>query len=254
MILAGQELVAGGGGMRTGKQGDGAVVIVDAGCHSVLRGQIDRLLGLENAAQIGQIRVDHGDGLLFQQILEALGQVNVLAGADRRRAGILESAELVGVEPRHHVFVPGQVVLIQSPRELDKGLDGKVAVVVRGDRNFIADNTAHRFTVVRQPIQCFVGEERRGEQVLAVGVIGAHRDLWVLAARRRSAMPLRTGRLAVGSGAGRVYIPTVLPCLAGDLVHPAGPQVHLAEGPAGRDPFLQMLPIVSPVGLLVVSQ
>ena len=162
--------------MPTGKHGDGAVVVVDAGCHSVLRGQIDGLLGLENTAEIGQIRVDDGDGLLFEQVPEALGQVNILAGADGRGAGILESPEVVGVEPRHHVFVPGQVVLIQSARELDKGLDGKVTVVIRGDRNFIANNTAHGFTVVRQPIQCFVGEERRGEQVLAVGVIVAHRD------------------------------------------------------------------------------
>jgi len=86
---------------------------------SVLRRQIDGLLGLENTAEIGQVRVDDGDRLLLQQVPEALSQVHVLAGADGRRAGILEPAELVGVEPRHHIFVPSQVVLIQSPCELE---------------------------------------------------------------------------------------------------------------------------------------
>src|SRR5664280_1105532 len=35
VILARQELIAGGGGMRAGKQRDRAIVIVDAGCDSV---------------------------------------------------------------------------------------------------------------------------------------------------------------------------------------------------------------------------
>jgi hypothetical protein len=53
VVLARQELIAGGGGMRTGEQRNRAVVIVNTGCNAVLRGQVDGLLGLENAAEIG---------------------------------------------------------------------------------------------------------------------------------------------------------------------------------------------------------
>src|ERR1039458_4235916 len=91
VILTCQKLVAGSRGMRASEQRNRAVVIVNARCDSVLRGQIDRLFRLENTAEIDQVRMDHGNRLLFEQVLESLGQVNVLAGADGRRAGILRS-------------------------------------------------------------------------------------------------------------------------------------------------------------------
>jgi len=129
-----------------------------------------------DGAHIGQIGVDHGDGVFLEQVPEALRQVNILAGADGRGAGLLQSVQVCRGRTTAPRLRTSQVVLIQSPRELDKSLDGKVAVVVRGNRYLIADNAAHGFTVVGQPIQCFVGEQRRRELVLAVGVIVTHRD------------------------------------------------------------------------------
>src|ERR1019366_155969 len=152
MILDGQELVAGGRRMCAGKERYGAVVIVDAGCHTVSGSQVDQFLGFENAAEIGEIRMRDGDCLLLKEVLEAFAEVNVLAGADRRSAGFLKSSELVRVEPRNHILVPGEVVLIQSPCELDEGFNGHVAVVVRGNRNLPAHNAAHGGDILLKPI------------------------------------------------------------------------------------------------------
>src|ERR1017187_5736879 len=105
-----------------------------------------------------------GDRLLFKEFLETFAQIDILSRADRRRAGILEPPELIGVEPWNYILVPGEIVLIQSSCEFDEGLDGHGAVMVRSDRHLPADNAAHGGHIVLHPIQCLLGEERRSEQ------------------------------------------------------------------------------------------
>ena len=66
--------------------------------------------------------------------------------------------------------------------------------------------------------------------------------------------PLRTGRFAVGSAAGRVYIPAVLPSVrVTSSIPPACRSILQKVQPAAIRSF-KWFPILSPVGILTVSQ
>ena len=85
VILASQEILRGGGAVHAGQRADGQAGVVHRHRHAVLHGRVADLMRLKNSARGGDIGVNLADRLLLAQIDEALLQVDVLAGQDRRR-------------------------------------------------------------------------------------------------------------------------------------------------------------------------
>jgi len=74
-------------------------VVVEQRCDPVLSGKIGDLLAFEDTAAFRQVRMDYGYRPLLEQILESSGEVDVLAGVNRRPDGVLDPNEVVGVLP-----------------------------------------------------------------------------------------------------------------------------------------------------------
>ena len=178
VVLERHEVLGGDRDMGGGHRGDRAFGHVDRHGDAVVLRHVADLLGLEDAAAGEQVRVDDRDAAALEQRLEALLQVDVLAGADRHRGRLLQLPVLVGVLPGDHVLEPGRHVFLDPPGEPDAVLQRDVADVVDGERNLHADHLADLGDVLLQQVEALVGEVQAGEGMEDVvhvvdGVAGA---------------------------------------------------------------------------------
>ena len=63
--------------------------------------------------------MDDRERMRFEQQLEVLLQVDVLAGAERRGRCGVELAVLLDIAPRENVFRPREVVFLKAAEKLD---------------------------------------------------------------------------------------------------------------------------------------
>lgn len=96
------------------------------------------LLGLGEAAHLGDVRGDDPGRLLLDQLAVAVLAVEVLAGADRRSGAVGDMALGLDVLGRHRVLEPEQVERLGRLGELDRAV-GVFPVGVHGDHDLGAD-------------------------------------------------------------------------------------------------------------------
>ena len=129
--------------MDGGKARDRALGHVDFHLHAVVLGHVADLLRLGDATARQEIGMDDRERVRFEERLEVLLEVDVLARAERRRRRGVELLPLLDVAPGEDILRPGEVVLLQPPQQLHAVLVGDVPEMVDRDRHFPADDLAH---------------------------------------------------------------------------------------------------------------
>ncbi len=131
----------------------------------VFLGQIADSFGLQNAAAGGQIGVAHADGARVEQRLEAVVQVDVLAGATRCAQFAAQARPLLSELPGNHVLEPGEIEALQGVTKAQAILDPDVAEMIGRDGDFVARDVAHGGDVVGQDPDALVRQSDVGEGV-----------------------------------------------------------------------------------------
>jgi hypothetical protein len=96
--------------------------------------------------------------VLRAEIDKAFLQVDVFAGQYRCGTFRGDVLQHLGVLPGHHIFDPGEVVLLISLSQPDDGIHADVAQVVHGQRDFHSDRFAGRRYILAQLLDSFVGD------------------------------------------------------------------------------------------------
>jgi hypothetical protein len=112
VILACQEILGRGGAVHAGQRADRQAGIVHGHRDSVFHGGVADLMGLEDAAGGGDIRMNLADCVLLAQVDETFLQVDIFAGENGRGALHGDVLEKLGVLPGNHILHPGKVVFL----------------------------------------------------------------------------------------------------------------------------------------------
>ena len=97
MLLVDDEVGDGRLHLEGGGGGDGAAADVDLDAHVVDLGHIADLLGLGDAAGVGQVGLDHVQGPVLEELPEAPAGVAALAGGERQGTAALDVVKDAGV-------------------------------------------------------------------------------------------------------------------------------------------------------------
>jgi Ca2+-binding RTX toxin-like protein len=117
-----------------------------------------------NAADIGRVGADNIDGVGFDQLLEILPEINLLAGVDGRRGRHGEVAIDIGIDPRHvvagqHVLEPHQVVFFHGPRKADRIGRHPAGAAIEREADLVAEHFLHRDDAVDHVIHAALGDD-----------------------------------------------------------------------------------------------
>ena len=112
---------------------DGAAADMDLNAHIVDLSHITDLLGFGDAAGVAQIRLDHGQGAVLEELPEAPTSVAALTRCQRQVAFLLDVAEVAGVLGAGGFLKVHDVQWLQSLAQLSGGVGVQQRVDLNDD-------------------------------------------------------------------------------------------------------------------------
>ncbi len=127
---------------------------------------------LGDAADVAGVGADDVDGVAFDQVLEVLAQVDLLAGVDRRRGAARDLAIDVGIDEGHvvagdQVFEPHQMDRLEGAGEADRVRHRPAGPAIEGKADLVAQNLLHGADAVDDVPQPPLGDEPPVEGAVA---------------------------------------------------------------------------------------
>ncbi len=179
-------------------------------------------LQFRQSPDVFRVGSDHIDGLLFDQILEILPQVDLFAGVNRKRSGLGEIPKNFGVGVRRivagdDVFDPRDVERFERPCKRNRVFDHPAGAAVQGKADFLPEDFLHGFDPRDDLFEAALGQQtavrvRRPRPRLVVPAVGygAHHRRIVKTNRLLDEGEALLGLFHLGHVLG-----VVLRCLAG---------------------------------------